>query len=82
MKRDGGALKIDPIHPMSPTKLDLFVVGVCSPCFGGDWVTLNTEKVIKNYLHFHYLFSLFALGLKKKLWFSSHNNLCVQNEST
>ena len=47
MKRDRGALKLDPRHYLNLTKLDSFVDGVWSPHFGGDLVTLNAEKVNK-----------------------------------
>ena len=36
MKLDGGAIKLNPRHPLNLNKVDSFVDGVYSPCFGGD----------------------------------------------
>ena len=57
--RDGGALKLDPRHSPNLTKSDLFVDGVCSPRFYGDWVPLNAEKVICNFIICFFVFHYF-----------------------
>ena len=67
--RYGGAIKLGPRHPVNLTKLDSFVDGVYSPCFGGDWMSLNAKKVNKltviSFLTFSLSLSL-AQGSKGK----------------
>ena len=56
---------LHPWHPLSLTKLDSFVDGFYSPHFGGDWVTVNIEKVNKLSAFSLLVFSL-CTSFKKK----------------